>query len=271
MTEVASTIEEAMHQVAVANRVLAELGLASGITASLGHASLRLPGDQDHFVVKGRGYDIDALVVMKDDDMVVCDLDGYKVAGAENLTQCTEVQLHACIYKTHPEVHSIVHVHPRFTVLASVLQKEIVPMCREGAETVNKTLPVYPHFKLILSEKDGMEVAETMGSSNIVLLEGHGAATSGPSLREAVMTMYQLEEQARMNWYAYCAAGKDHRRIPEELLAEDRNAQPTSSLPHFQQSTRGDAAKGADKGVWAYQTHLIEQQMTKESVRRARL
>jgi len=259
-------VEDAMHQVAVANRVLAELGLASGITASLGHASLRLADDQDHFVVKGRGYDIDALAVMRDDDMVVCNLEGYKVAGEEHLTQCTEVQLHACIYTTHPEVHSIVHVHPRFTVLAGILQKDIVPMCREGAETVNRVLPIYPHFKLILSREDGMEVAETMGASNIVLLEGHGAATSGTSLREAVMTMYQLEEQARMNWYAYCAAGKDHRRISEELLAESRDAAPTSSLPHFQHSARGDAAKGADKGVWNYQTYLIEQQMAAETV-----
>lgn len=264
--ELVMGVEDEMHQVAVANRMLAELGLASGITASLGHVSIRCESNADEFIVKGRGYENDTLSFMRDDDMVVCDLDGFKVAGPKMVTQCTEVQLHACIYKTHPDVRSIVHVHPRFTVLASVLQKPIVPMCREGAELVSRPIPIYPHYKLILSPQDGMEVAETLGDSRVALLEGHGAVTTGVTARESVMSMYQLEEQARMNWYAYCAAGPDHRRISTELLDEERNAQPTSELVHFQRSERGDAAKGADRGVWSYHTYFIERKMEAESV-----
>ncbi len=37
------SFEDAKHEVAVANRVLAEVGLATGVLASLGHASLRVP------------------------------------------------------------------------------------------------------------------------------------------------------------------------------------------------------------------------------------
>ena len=46
-------IDEVKEQVAIGNRILAELGLATGITASLGHASMRLPSDPEHFVVQG--------------------------------------------------------------------------------------------------------------------------------------------------------------------------------------------------------------------------
>ena len=56
----AETLADVKYQVAVANRVLWALGLASGVTASLGHASLRVPGQPDRFVVKGRGYRTDA-------------------------------------------------------------------------------------------------------------------------------------------------------------------------------------------------------------------
>src|SRR5207244_1909185 len=44
-------IDEVRTEVAIANRILAELGLASGLRASLGHASLRLPSDPNKFVV----------------------------------------------------------------------------------------------------------------------------------------------------------------------------------------------------------------------------
>ena len=44
-----------------ANRALHEVGLASGPMASKGHISMRVPDDQNRFVVKGRGYDEDAL------------------------------------------------------------------------------------------------------------------------------------------------------------------------------------------------------------------
>ena len=84
----ASELDDVKRQVAIANRVLAEVGLASGVLATLGHASMRVPGDPDKFVVKGRGYVIDALARMTPDDMVVVDLEGNKVGGPPNSTQC---------------------------------------------------------------------------------------------------------------------------------------------------------------------------------------
>ena len=53
--------EDVKREVAIAHRILAEVGLCNGITASLGHISMRVPGHPEHFIVKGRGYEIDAL------------------------------------------------------------------------------------------------------------------------------------------------------------------------------------------------------------------
>lgn len=51
-----SSLEVAKVEAAIGNRILAEVGLASGVRASLGHVSMRVPGDPNLFVVKGRGY-----------------------------------------------------------------------------------------------------------------------------------------------------------------------------------------------------------------------
>src|SRR5262245_23334740 len=111
--------DDVKREVAAANRVLAHLGLASGLTAALGHASMRVPSETNHFFVKGREYELDALEIMEPDDMVMCDTEGFLIAGRAGLTQCSEVKIHACVYKTHPEVQAVVHVHPRYTILMS--------------------------------------------------------------------------------------------------------------------------------------------------------
>ena len=83
------------QEVAIANRVLWVLGLCTRVTASLGHASLRLPDRSDRFLVKGRGYKMDALATMRPEDMILCDLDGNLVDGPPGASQCFEVKMHS--------------------------------------------------------------------------------------------------------------------------------------------------------------------------------
>src|SRR5437870_3904069 len=86
-----TTAVDVKRDVAIANRVLWALGLCTGVTASLGHASLRLPDRPDRFLVKGRGYKMDALAAMRPEEMVTCDLDGNLVDGPPGASQCFEV------------------------------------------------------------------------------------------------------------------------------------------------------------------------------------
>jgi ribulose-5-phosphate 4-epimerase/fuculose-1-phosphate aldolase len=255
-------LAEAKRQAAIANRVLADLGLSSGITATLGHASMRVPDDPDKFVIKGRGYTIDALAAMTPDQMVVCDLEGYRVDAPEGVTQCFEVKLHSTIYRTRPEIQGIVHAHPRYTVLMSVLNQTLRPMCQEGAVLVREPLPIYPHSKIIVSDEEGMEVVQTMGSRPAALLFGHGAVTASSTLDGAVVDMLGLEEQARMNYLAYAAAGADHPFIPEALIEEADARPPLPTLPHFLDSMRG--SRPEVRGVWTYYAQQAERGLDRE-------
>ena len=242
--------EDVRREVAAANRVLSNLGLAAGVTAALGHASMRVPSEPDHFFVKGREYEFDALAIMEPDDMVMCDTEGFLIAGRPGLTQCSEVKIHACIYKMHPQVQAVVHVHPRYTILMSILTGGLKPMCQEGALLVRHTLPLYPHVKTIQSDAEGMEVANLLGNHRAILLLGHGAVTTGKSLSEAVMGMAQLEEQARMNYLAYCAEGQGHTYLTDDLIDEMVNRPPLYEQAHFKDILRGRATRR--DGIWNY-------------------
>jgi len=255
----ATELEEIKRQVAQANRVLSDGGLATGVTAALGHASMRLPSQPEQFVVKGRQYALDALAIMRAEDMVVCDIEGFLVDAPSGITQCSEVKIHSCIYKTRPDVQSVVHVHPRFIVLLSVLRLPLVPMCQEGIHLVRHPLPVYPHVKTIQNDAEGMEVARLLGDGSALLLQGHGAVTIGNSLAQSVTAMLQLEEQARMNYYAYCAMRSEYPRIPEELIDEMTTRPPLHTLPHFQDVLQGRAPQR--DGIWHYRVSRVSQDL----------
>jgi ribulose-5-phosphate 4-epimerase/fuculose-1-phosphate aldolase len=154
----------------------------------------------------------------------------------------------------------VTHVHPRYVVVMSVLQATLVPMCQEGIQLVRKPLPVYPHVKTVWSDEEGMDVAKTLGDNRAIILQGHGASTAGRSLDESVMNMLLLEEQAKMNWYAYCAAGPDHARIPDGLIDEMTNRTNVRELPHFKAAI-DETTSRLEGGVWDYYTWKVSRDL----------
>ena len=244
-------IDEIKYEVAMATRIISHMGLATGVTAALGHVSMRVPNQPDLFVVKGRGYEIDALEEMQYYDMIVCDLDGYKVDGPAKSTQCSEVKIHSSIMKSRPDVHSVVHVHPRNVVLMTVLGEPIKPMAQEGAQMVlPQPHPLYPHTKTVWSDEEGTELAECLGDHKFVLMQGHGASMTGRDPQDSVVSMLQLEEQARMNYWGLVAKGSDHPYIPDALVNEMSDRPPQHEYPHFKELMHRIGGNPPRDGVW---------------------
>ncbi len=242
--------------VAEANRVLAEYGLSSGAVAGHGHVSMRVPDAPDRFVVKGRGARIDVLAHSQADEMIVCDLEGYTLEAQPGFTPALEVKMHSCIYRMYPNIKAIAHTHARFVAVMTVLQAPLRPMCQEGIGMLRKELPVYPHVAPVLTDEEGSEVARLLGGGSAVLLEGHGATTTGNNLEQAVMNMINLEEQAHMNWYAYCAAGPHYRSIPDENVVEVSNVARAGELPHLKDVMAQRVPGPRVGGVYAYYSDM---------------
>src|SRR5438445_5631888 len=146
-----SELDDVMEEVALANRMLFEMGLADSSTIERGHVSLRVPAEPDRFVIKALGP---ALSITRKEHMVVVDLNGFKVGGPKEMNLPNEVKMHSCILRERPDINSVVHVHPRYTVLMSVLQEQLGPMCIEGMPMLSKPLPMFPSPRLIIREED---------------------------------------------------------------------------------------------------------------------
>lgn len=244
------TLDQVKFEVALGSRVLALTGLATGIRSSMGHVSLRDPNDSGRFVVKGRGYPIDVLNRMRPENMVVCDLDGRLLEGPPGVVQCNEVMIHACVFKARPEINSVVHVHPPFSVMLTVLGIPIVPMVLEGVRLVRNPLPVYPHTALITSVAQGREMVGSLGKESVVHLLGHGATSVAKTMEDAVMHMWQLEHQAMMNCYARSMVGANHAQIPDNLIEEFVQWKPLAE-PHFQEAVAKVGVVNTGGSMWS--------------------
>lgn len=250
-------LDDAKLEAAIGTRALAELGFATGIRMSLGHTSMRVPGDPGKFVVKGRGYRLDVISKMRPEDMVVCDLDGNWLDGPPNSMQCGEVKLHSCIYRTRPDVVSVTHVHPDYTVLMSVLGVPLRPMAQEGARMMLEPIPVFPQTKIVTSDAEGQAVADLLGQGQAVMLLGHGAVTvSTRDVQGSVMAMAHLEHQARLNYLAVCAMGADHPSIPRPLV-EDIGRSNFQDEPHFKARVEQIPGTPSVAAVWDYYRELL--------------
>lgn len=213
--------------------------------------------------MKGRGYRLDALSRLGPADLVTCDLDGFLLDGPPGIVPCFEVKIHSSIYKARPDVQSVVHVHPKFATVLTVLGKKIVCMCLEGNRHVLDLHPVYPHQKIVTSEAEGSEVARLLGDGNIVLMFGHGVTTTGKTVEEAVTTALHLEHQAEMNYYAYALAGREHPFVPDELVKESFTSWGSLNQfgaqwdePHFIQAVE-KAGRPKHNGPWAHWSAMV--------------
>ncbi len=247
-------LDALMEEAALANRMLYTMGLADSSTIERGHVSFRLPDDPGKFIIKALGPSLSQTYAR---DMVVVDVNGYKAGGPPENNLPNEVKMHSCLLRERPDVNSVVHVHPRYTVLMSVLQERMGPMCIEGMPLFAEPIPMFPSPRLIIHEKDGAEVARLMGSHSAIMLQGHGAATVGGDMEDAMVNMLHLEEQARMNYLAFCAVGRDHAVLTPEQRAEFvANMRSMPDADHLKPEVAPTARKPS--GIWRHYAQLAE-------------
>ena len=208
---------ELVEMVAEANRILTEAGLADGIRVNVGHVSARMPGT-DYVIVKGRGYERDVLSEMRPEHMLVTDLDNQVVEGPEGITPPREIYLHTAVYRRRPDVACVVHAHPEYATLMSVVDVPLTVTHHEGVMAVVDGVDNYPDMAVIRTYELGEDMAAVMGSKNTLLLRGHGAVSAGVSVEDAMAMMIGLEDQAKRNYMALASAGPDFPRVPRDQI-----------------------------------------------------
>jgi L-fuculose-phosphate aldolase len=135
------------------------------------------------------------------DEVMELDFSCRPVRGTQHVSG--ETFIHTEIYKARPDVGGVVHAHPLHAVTLSATDRKLHTF-HPPSIPFGDGVPTF-RSNLIYSERDGREVAQTLGPGKAVILKNHGAVTVGRDVAQAVVLMYYLEKAA----YAHLMAGKE--------------------------------------------------------------
>lgn len=138
-----------------------------------------------------------SLGYVKEDEIVLVDMDGKILAGGKNPS--SELQLHLEVYK-NKNVGAIVHTHSTYATGFAMSGKKIERL--EGFGERRK-----PFLKMVDYAQPGtLKLAQLVGEGlkeeDMVILEKHGVVATGKNLKETALLAEFVEETAKIQFVA---------------------------------------------------------------------
>ncbi|MGB7000289.1 MAG: class II aldolase/adducin family protein [Pseudolabrys sp.] len=178
-----NTLLEAHHELALANRIVAN----EGVIDAFGHVSMRHPDNPNRYLLsRSRAPEL-----VTADDFIEYDINSQPLRDP-GVGQYSERVIHGEIYKARPEVNSVCHHHcPAFMPLLAT-GTDYMPIFHLGA--VGGIRPPFWDQRdefgdtnmLVVKPEEGASLARALGKHWMVLMMRHGVTVAGISVRDCV-------------------------------------------------------------------------------------
>ncbi len=190
---------------ATANRILAHYDVLDGF----GHVSMRDPVDPNRFLLSRNM----ASARVTPSDIMEFGLDGEPI-DPQGRSAYLERFIHSSVYKSHPDVHAVIHSHSPSVIPFGVTKVPLRAIYHMGA-FLGEGVPVFEirdkfgdaTSMLITNAEMGDALADDLGANSVVLMRGHGNVVVAPSLKLAVFRAVYTELNARLEAEALSLGG----------------------------------------------------------------
>src|SRR5262245_26894908 len=183
-----------------------------------GHGSVRRDGQTLYI---NSGASVRSTLTLE--DIVGIDFDGTLVEGAARPP--LEFPLHAEIYRARADVHAILHTHPRWSTLLTMVGVPYQPVFAQGA--LLGDVPVLDTPLSVNTPSMGQRVAATLGAGSAALLKSHGAVIVGGNVVECFALAAYLEENAQRQYMAMHIGRPYVFNVDEQRICRERLKTPT--------------------------------------------
>jgi ribulose-5-phosphate 4-epimerase/fuculose-1-phosphate aldolase len=189
-------LDQARRDLVIANRILAH----QNVVDAYGHVSVRHPSRPEHYLLsRSRSPE---LVV--EADIMEFTLDG-RVIGEDDRPPYLERFIHGAIYEARPDVHAVVHSHAEETLAFSITAVPLRPVIHV-ARGMGANVPVWDIAEtfgddtnlLVTNVDQGRDLAMRLGQGRVVLMRGHGFASTGSTIMDVVRISVYLPVNARV-------------------------------------------------------------------------
>jgi ribulose-5-phosphate 4-epimerase/fuculose-1-phosphate aldolase len=211
------------HQLAVANRVLAN----EGVLDAFGHVSVRHPRDPNRYLLsRSRSPGL-----IEATDILEFTLDSQPVRPP-TVQLYAERVIHGCIYQARSDVMAVCHHHAPAVMPFCIAGVPIVPVFHLGA-AAGEMVPFWSQREefgdtnlLVVQPEEGASLARALGGHGAVLMNNHGATVVGTELREMVSRAIFVCQNAEYQLKARILGGVKSLTTGETRLAATLNALP---------------------------------------------
>jgi ribulose-5-phosphate 4-epimerase/fuculose-1-phosphate aldolase len=187
--------QDVLRDLVIGNRVLSN----EGVVDAYGHISARDPESQARFFLS-RSL---APEFVDLNDIIEFTLEG-EPAQAESRPLSIERFIHSSIYSGRPDVMAVVHAHAEDVLPFGISSQPLVPVIHSGA-FIGPEVPVWDIAEsfghetnlLVTNAGQGSDLAQRLGSNNVVLMRGHGFAAAAGSIVDVVRMSIYLPRNAR--------------------------------------------------------------------------
>jgi len=120
----------------------------------------------------------------------------------------SELALHLAIYRTRPDVHAVVHLHPQSVLLLDALGVDLRLVTTDHIFYLRRVVRV--PFRLPgTTELADLAASAAADGTNCLILSRHGCSVLGESVEVAHKRAVNLEEAARLTYHALLAGRLD--------------------------------------------------------------
>ena len=214
-----ASLAQSLHDVVVANRILAP----QGVVDAYGHVSVRHPFHPDRYLLsRSRSPEL-----VEQADILEFMLDGTPVAS-DAPAPYVERHIHGAVYERRPDIHAVVHSHAidvlPFTIGDIPLQPVIHVASDMGLE-----IPVWDirdrfgDTNLLVSNiAQGRDLAACLAGHRVVLMRGHGFTVAGRTIVDVVKAAVYLPQNARVLKEALLMGARVKALNAGEIAVRDR-------------------------------------------------
>jgi L-fuculose-phosphate aldolase len=149
------------------------------------------------------------------EDMIVVDLEGNVIEG--RWRPSTELAMHCEIYRRREDVNAVVHIHPTYSSILSVLGEGIPPIMEDMVMLLGEEVRV-SEYTLPGTEEIARNAAEALGKNNAVILANHGSVCVGEDMDRALTACEVLEKSAQIYFYSRLLG--DPKVLPRDDVME---------------------------------------------------
>jgi ribulose-5-phosphate 4-epimerase/fuculose-1-phosphate aldolase len=176
------------------------------------HISVRLPGNQGHYLVNPFGLNYDEVTPA---NLLKIDLDGKLVEPSPHPANPAGFALHSAIHGARADAHCVIHTHT--TPISAIALKRAGFGHDDfyGAQLTGRIgYHTFEGITLFADEKTRM--LESLGDKHILVLRNHGVAVCESDIPRAFFLLWTVQRAAEIQCQALSMAG-DNVALPVQI------------------------------------------------------